>query len=294
MSAWAVYLMLIIQARVRIYATLLSCVVTITTASPACCARGRFRLPLHLHPPSGSLGANQKNAFCGAIYIVPFETIILPRQARDTHTHTHTRARARKETLQKREWRFAQEGHSFQSIRDRCKATLKAAEGSSVCSREQWHEEQLTFTEVEFEWCAHRQAGNHPTNQPARQAGRQAGSQAARQPGSQAGRQVPVMRAAVACCVVTRVCVCFRLCVCVCTGSVSFMCKVRTTPSCTNGGGSQCRSCATCGGSCRPCPSSASPRSMRLQTAVRNPPFLSPIFTQYSNDQFTKKGSRKT
>jgi hypothetical protein len=33
---------------------------------------------------------------------------------------------------------------------------------------------------------------------------------------------------------------------------------------------------------------------MRLQTAVRNPPFLSPIFTQYSNDQFTKKGSSKT
>jgi hypothetical protein len=95
MSAWAVYLMLIIQARVRIYATLLSCVVTITTASPACCARGRFRLPLHLHPPSGSLGANQKNAFCGAIYIVPFETIILPRQARDTHTHTRACARAR-------------------------------------------------------------------------------------------------------------------------------------------------------------------------------------------------------
>eukprot|EP01046_Picozoa_sp_COSAG06_P048846 COSAG06_NODE_7386_length_2522_cov_1.635163_2_plen_195_part_00 len=145
---------LIIQARVR---TMRCCchVVTVTTASPARCACGRFRLPLHLHPPGGSLGANIKRSFCGAIYIVLFKTIILPRQTRDTH----------KETLQKREWRFAQEGHSFQSIRDRCKATLsKAAEGSSVCSREQWHEEQLTFTEVEFEWCAHRQAG--------RQAGR--------------------------------------------------------------------------------------------------------------------------
>eukprot|EP01043_Picozoa_sp_COSAG02_P041447 COSAG02_NODE_3437_length_6745_cov_3.078694_5_plen_202_part_00 len=47
------------------------------------------------------------------------------------------------------------EGHCFQSIRDRCKAALsKASAGSSICSREQWHEEQLAFTEVEFEWYA--------------------------------------------------------------------------------------------------------------------------------------------
>ena len=47
------------------------------------------------------------------------------------------------------------DGHCFQSIRDRCQAALRKASASSdICSREQWHEEQLAFTEVEFEWCA--------------------------------------------------------------------------------------------------------------------------------------------
>ena len=47
------------------------------------------------------------------------------------------------------------DGHCFQSIRDRCKAALnKASASNHICSREQWHEEQLAFTEVEFEWYA--------------------------------------------------------------------------------------------------------------------------------------------
>ena len=72
------------------------------TAPPACRARGRQLLPVHLHSSGWSYGGP----------LLP----VYPRP------------------LQGR--------------------LIKASASNNICSREQWHEEQLAFTEVEFEWYA--------------------------------------------------------------------------------------------------------------------------------------------